>query len=165
VAGRRPSAGQPLSAYQQALGLLARREHSRCELGRKLKAKGLSGDDIAPALDALGRQDFLNDQRYAQAKVRQRAGSGHGPLRIRGELAAQGLDRVATEAALASEPSDWDAMARALVQRRYGNKDLGDPATRRKAVDFLLRRGFDQKTARAAIAGCAGPVDEEGFDG
>jgi len=46
--------------------------------------------------------------------------------------------------------TDWAATALDLVSRKYGNKDLADQAVRRKATDFLLRRGFDQKTAFAA---------------
>ena len=46
--------------------------------------------------------------------------------------------------------TDWTATAIELVSRKYGNKDLSDQAVRRKATDFLLRRGFDQKAAFAA---------------
>jgi SOS response regulatory protein OraA/RecX len=45
--------------------------------------------------------------------------------------------------------TDWSDSAQRLIARRYGNKDLADPAVRRKVTDFLLRRGFDQKVAFA----------------
>ena len=150
--GRKPKAGdgpEP-TAYQRALGLLVRREHSRKELGRKLAAKGIAREDMDLALEKLRRQDFQNDARFAAALARSRSSSGYGPARIRAELAQHGLSRDDVAAALDACESDWDAAARQLVQRRYGGKDLREPNLRRKAVDFLLRRGFEQRSAYAA---------------
>ena len=153
--GRKKDAADP-TPYQRALGLLVRREHSRKELSRKLSAKGVERDDADLALDKLNRQDFQNDARFAIALARSRAGAGYGPNRIRAELSMHGLGRDDIAAALEACERDWDASAIDIIQRRYGNKDLGDPVLRRKAVDFLLRRGFDQKSAYAAAR--AGPA-------
>ena len=51
MAWRQKKAAAEPSAYQRALGLLVRREHSRRELGRKLSAKGVERDDADQALD------------------------------------------------------------------------------------------------------------------
>ena len=148
--GRRKPAGDPPSAYQQALGLLVRRERSRAELGRKLKERGVDGDDAVAALDTLARQDFQNDERFAGALARTRASAGYGPVRIRAELATHGLDRATIAAALDTCDVDWDAIATEAARRRFGPR-LADPATRRKAVDLLLRRGFDPRCASGAV--------------
>jgi regulatory protein len=139
------------SAYQRALALLVRREHSRKELGRKLKAKGIEREEADVALDKLNTQDFQNDARFAETLARSRAASGYGPLRIRAELGTHGLSRDEMEAAVDAGKTDWFESARVLVDRKYGNKDLSDPDIRRKAADFLLRRGFDQKIAFAVV--------------
>ena len=139
------------SAYQRALGLLVRREHSRKELGRKLSAKGVDREDADLALEKLSRQDFQNDFRFGCALARSRAGSGYGPARIRAELATHGLCRDDIAEALVACDRDWNAAARDIVARRYANKDLGDANQRRKAVDFLLRRGFELKSAYMAV--------------
>ena len=157
--GRKP-AGPPPDAYQQALGLLVRREHSRKELGRKLGSKGIAREDMDLALDKLRRQDFQNDERFAAALARSRSSSGYGPARIRAELAQHGLSREEVAAALAACERDWDASAREIVARRYGGKDLANPDLRRKAVDFLLRRGFEQKSAYAAARSPTGEADD-----
>ena len=159
---QKPADGPEPTAYQRALGLLVRREHSRKELGRKLTAKGVEREDLDLALEKLRRQDFQNDTRFAAALARSRSSSGYGPARIRAELAQHGLARDDVAAALDACESDWDAAARALVGRRYGGKDLKDPNLRRKAVDFLLRRGFEQKSAYAAVD--ARGDGNEGFD-
>ena len=139
------------TAYQRALGLLVRREHSRKELTRKLKAKGIESDEMDVALEKLARQDFQNDERFAAALARTRASSGYGPMRIRSELATHGLSRDVIDVALAACAADWNESARALIAKRLAGKDRADPAIRRKAVDFLLRRGFEQKSAFAAV--------------
>ena len=141
------------SAYQRALGLLVRREHSRKELARKLKAKGVQPDDTDVALEKLARQDFQNDERFAVALARTRAAAGQGPIRIRAELAGHDLPREAITAALEACERDWSVAARELIERRYAGRDWADPAVRRKAIDFLLRRGFDQRSAFAAVRG------------
>jgi len=154
--------GPEPTAYQRALGLLVRREHSRKELGRKLLSKGVDRDDLDLALEKLRRQDFQNDARFAAALARSRSSSGYGPARIRAELAQHGLSRDDVAAAPEACETDWDAAARQLVQRRYAGKDLKDPTLRRKAVDFLLRRGFEQRSAFAAANARAG--DEDAFE-
>jgi len=162
MAGRRGKDAVEPSAYQRALGLLVRREHSRKELGRKLRAKGVAAEEMDVALDKLSRQDFQNDERFAEALARTRSSSGYGPMRIRAELGTHGLPRETIDAALEACARDWLASARDIIIRRYGNKDLSDQAVRRKAVDFLLRRGFDQKSAFAAVRTGHGGDD---FDG
>ena len=149
------------SAYQRALGLLVRREHSRKELGRKLSAKGVEREDAELALDKLNRQDFQNDARFAAALARSRASAGYGPTRIRAELGMHALSRDDVAAALEACDRDWATSACDIVARRYCNKDLTDPVQRRKAVDFLLRRGFDQKSAYVAVSVRAADADFE----
>ncbi len=141
------------SAYQRALGLLVRRDHSRRELSRKLRARGIESEEADAALLVLARQDFQNDARFAEALARTRAASGYGPRYIRAELGTHGLVREDIEAALQACDTDWANRAQCLVARRYASKDLADPAVRRKVIDFLLRRGFDQKTASAVGRG------------
>jgi regulatory protein len=161
---RRKPQGEPPSAYQQALGLLVRRERSRAELGRKLKARGVDGESADAALDTLARQDFQNDERFAGALARTRAAAGYGPVRIRAELGTHGLDRATIGAALDTCAADWDALATDAARRRFGAR-LADPATRRKAVDLLLRRGFDTRCAAAAVRRAAAGGDNGDGDG
>ena len=54
---------------RKAIGLLARREHSRAELARKLAADGTE-EDIATVLAQLEAEGLLSDARAAAAYVR-----------------------------------------------------------------------------------------------
>lgn len=159
-AAAKPAADEP-SAYQRALGLLVRREHSRKELGRKLADRGIEREDADEALDKLERQQFQSDDRFAAALARSRASAGYGPMRIRAELATHGLSRDLVQAALEACERDWDESARDIAARRFGGKGLADPGRRRKAVDFLLRRGFSQASAVAAVKAVPGEFAED----
>ena len=159
-AASKPPAEEP-SAYQRALGLLVRREHSRRELVRKLGDRGVEREQAEEALDTLERQQFQRDERCASALARSRAAAGYGPVRIRAELGTHGLGRDDIEAALESCDRDWSESARDLAIRRFGGKDLADPARRRKAVEFLLRRGFRQPDALAAVKAVPGEFADE----
>lgn len=135
---------------QRALGLLTRREHSRKELTRKLAERGVEADDARAVVDRLAESGWQDDARFAELLVRSRASAGHGPIRIRAELGTHGLDRDAVAAAMDAFDGDWSDDARDLVRRRYGPGTPSDPALRRKAADFLIRRGFSADHVRAA---------------
>ncbi|HEY1069553.1 MAG TPA: regulatory protein RecX [Thermomonas sp.] len=137
---------------QRALGLLTRREHSRNELVRKLKQRGVEADDAAAAIDRLAEAGWQDDARFAASLVRNRAGSGYGPAYIRAELGTHGLPGELVEAAMTGYEGDWIDNARQLLQRRHSQALEGDRDACRKAADFLLRRGFGMAQVRAALA-------------
>jgi len=147
MAAGRQARGTPRTPLQQALALLTRREHSRAELTRKLRARGCSADEIDQALARLIEQGWQSDARFAEALVRHRAASGYGPRWIRAELGTHGLDEVLIESALDGFEGDWRKIAHDLLTRRgltSPEDGLGlSPAHKRKAMDLLQRRGFE----------------------
>ncbi len=148
--GGRPPRAVP-DPTQKAMELLVRREHSRRDLKRKLGLRGADPAQAEAAVEKLADLGYQNDDRFAASFARDRAASGYGPVRIRQELAGHGLSQDQVQAALDQCESDWAATARALVEKRFRPEQLADPARRRKAVDFLLRRGFDQNHSYAAV--------------
>jgi SOS response regulatory protein OraA/RecX len=71
--------------------LLARREHARTELGRKLSQRGFSESLVGEVLDALEAENLLSDRRFTESFVEQRMARGQGPLKIRHELRERGI--------------------------------------------------------------------------
>src|SRR4249919_1709456 len=135
---------------QRALGLLVRREHSRKELTRKLTTRGVEPEAAVAAVDKLTAAGWQDDQRFAESLIRSRIAAGHGPVRIRAELAMHALDREGVAQALDAAEVDWDEAARDLVRRRFGADVTADRDKQRKAADWLLRRGFTGAQVRAA---------------
>lgn len=146
-----PSGKEAPDAYRKALGLLVRREHSRRELKRKLDARGVESQDSDNALDTLSRQGYQDDARFADMLVRTRTGGGYGPIRIRAELGMHGIAADTIEAVLVDADPDWLAIAREALRRRYGARPATEQSDRIKRSQFLMRRGFDGDSVRAAL--------------
>ena len=139
----------PPSARRVAMDALARREHSREELRRKLVAKDLPSADIEDALDALQAEGLASDARFAEAFVAARSRRGQGPRRIRAELEARGV-----APALADEPLsavDWGATAAAARLKKFGTGRPADLRERARQVRFLEYRGFTGEQIRQAL--------------
>ena len=149
---KRPSRSrgeQPASAKTRAVDLLARREHGARELQRKLTARGVDADEAAEAVDALTRDGWQSDERYARAVIRARAGQGYGPRRIRWELGGAGIADGAVAAAFDAEAIDWLDVAREWFARRHTPGTT--PAERARHWRRLAGRGFDEATVRAVL--------------
>ena len=129
-----------VSLRDRAIRLLARRDYARAELERRLVAKGAERSEVRAVLDALAREGYLSNGRYARAIVRQKAGS-HSRRSIAEGLKAEGVDREDIEAALAEADLDDDAAMHALWQRRFGRAPA-DEREKARQVRFLQSRGF-----------------------
>lgn len=131
----------PAAVRRVAMDLLARREHGRVELTRKLRQRGAPDELIDAALDRLAEQGLLSEARYLHSFVASRARGGHGPLRIREELAQRGLPREAIEQALNEAEIDWNEQLRAVWQRKFGQLPT-DARERAQQGRFLAYRGY-----------------------
>ena len=146
-----------ISAYEKALMLLVRREHSARELKSKLARKGLDAAESAAALADLQSKDFQSDARFGEMLVRSRIAQGYGPRWIIVELRTHGIAEEKARALIDAAEPDWAVLARELVRRRYGAKPA-NLAERVKRANFLLRRGFGAATVQSATR--AEGVDE-----
>jgi regulatory protein len=136
----------------RALRLLARREHSRAELQKKLAPHAESEAQVAVLLDALQAQCLLSDERYAGQRVAARAGR-FGNARLEQELRGAGVGEAETEAALAAG-GDEGERCRAVWIKKFGTA----PASleeRAKQTRFLQYRGFSSAAIRRVLRGDA----------
>ena len=136
---------------RRALDLLARREHSRLELERKLSARGFAAELITPALDRLEHEGLLAATRFTESFIRTRVAKGQGPHRIRAELAARGVAATEAEELLAAAEVDWGALAGDVRRKRFGPERPADFKDRARQVRFLEYRGFDRAAIEAAL--------------
>jgi regulatory protein len=149
------------SAYDKALGLLARREHSRRELKTKLRQGGYEGEETSAAIDRLGEQRYQDDDRFGEVLLRSRIAQGYGPMRLRMELKTHGLSDARIRELLDAAEIDWDASASAQLRRRYGSAGTVDPAERGRRAQFLLRRGFAAATVRNVTRADVDEADDD----
>lgn len=128
------------SLRARALGLLARREHSRLELERKLSPHAQSAEELANLLDDLVRRGWLSERRVIEQVVHARRGK-LGSRRIRQELLDKGIAaELVAEAVAQLKDGDVEA-ARALWQKKFGSLPR-DAAGRARQIRFMQGRGF-----------------------
>jgi regulatory protein len=140
----------PETLRNQAIRLLARREHSRAELQRKLQADAESPEQLAATLDALQQSGLLSDHRYAQQRSSQR-GQRYGDRRLRQELVRQGIDDETIAVSLA-DCGDEKERCRQVWLKKFGT--LADtPQERARQLRFLQYRGFSGTAIRAVLHG------------
>jgi regulatory protein len=131
---------EPVPLKARAMRLLARREHSRLELARKLTRLAEEGDDIDVVLDELTRKGWLSDARYAEHSVRAKA-SRFGPLKVAHELRCKGIGEETIEAAFRAAGVDGAADMQRVWASRFSEKPTNE-RERARQVRFLQGRGF-----------------------
>jgi regulatory protein len=157
----RPDRGANAAADERtvrtaALALLAGRDFGRRELLKRLERKGYPKPLAAQVVESLAAERLLSDDRFVAQFIRQHAGRGHGPVRIRLELRQRGIEPEAIDSALNEAGEDWVEMARSARRRKFGSSPPGDRRERAKQARFLQYRGFSAEQVRAAL----GPGDD-----
>jgi len=155
---QQPRARPEPTLKARALRALARREHSRAELERKLAPHAESAEQLHALLDRLVETGLLSNERFAQSVVHRRA-STRGAAVIRHELRAHGLADEVVSAQVASLEENEFARARALWLRRFGALPQSLPE-RARQMRFLLSRGFSGEVVGRIVGGKGGDESE-----
>ncbi len=139
------------SLRERALRLLARREHSRAELAKKLQVHSRPGDDLEALLDDLSHRKLLSDERYAESRAHALSRK-FGAARIAHELRARGLDKDLADKASKTARATELERAREVWRRKFRSA----PRTREeraRQMRFLQSRGFSFDAIRAVVTG------------
>ncbi len=142
-----------VAVRRTAMDLLARREHGRVELTRKLRQRGAPDEMIDTALDRLTEEGLLSESRYLESFVSYRARSGYGPSRIRDELGQRGLQRADIELALRESGINWQAQLEDVWRRKFSGQLPVDARERAKQGRFLAYRGYSMEMIGRLFSG------------
>ena len=146
---RRPRKERSLLA--RALAHLARREHSRAELRRKLGPHAESPVALDRLLDDLEAKNLLSDLRFTEVLARSR-GERFGAARIRQELRSRGVSDPLVREAVGRLAATELSRARDLWRRKFGAPPA-DAAERARQMRFMAQRGFDAEVIRRVVGG------------
>lgn len=127
---------------KRAMDLLARREHGRLELERKLVQRGCPQDMASQALSELEHEGLLSDERFTESLVQTRCEQGHGPVRIRHDLRQKGVADSIIDRWLDERSEQWLALIARVKQQKFGDNLPGDYKERARQARFLQSRGF-----------------------
>ena len=148
-ATRRPRKEKSLLA--RALGYLARREHSRAVLERKLAPHAESADELQRLLDDLEAKKLLSDRRFTEVFSRSR-GERFGAARVKQELRSHGIDDSLVREAVTALARTEMQRAKAVWRRKFDALPA-DPAERARQARFLAQRGFGGEVIRRVLGG------------
>ncbi|MFA7242568.1 MAG: recombination regulator RecX [Sulfuricellaceae bacterium] len=135
----------------RALACLARREHTRIELERKLASYCEDRDEIAALLDDFTQRGWLNEARYAEMLVQARQGK-FGSRRIIHELREKGVSEETIAAALPEVQENELETARATWAKKFGAVPA-DAREKARQMRFLAGRGFGQEVIFKVLKG------------
>ena len=148
-----------LRALELGYRHLGKRDRTESELRKHLAARDIDEVAVDGALEALVRQGYVDDARYARTFAEDRRKlDDWGPERIERRLLALGVDAELVAAALSARDAagELDA-AVALLRRRFGATIPADDRERERALGVLARKGYDLELAYDAVrAFCAG---------
>ena len=133
----------PAELKARALRYLARREHSRDELARKLSPHAQSEEILEGLLRELESKKQLSNERFAEIRAHWLARK-YGAAKIRHDLKAKGVvdelvERVSDEGEL--------GRALAILTRKY-REPASTREERARRARFLQSRGFSYDTIR-----------------
>jgi regulatory protein len=134
---------------ERALRLLARRDHTRAELARKLRPHAESAEQLDAVLDDLVRLDLLSDQRYAEQRSTARS-KALGNSRLSHELRTKGIEDAIITSALDSL-GDEMTRAREVWQRKFRGARPGSRVEWARQARFLQSRGFPSDLIRKIL--------------
>jgi regulatory protein len=137
----------PAELKTRALRHLARREHSRLELARKLAPHAVSQELLEGLLTELEGRKLLSNSRFAENRAHVLSRK-YGVARIRQDLKAKGVaDDVA---ATVTSMGDEAERARAILARKY-RQPAHSREEQAKRMRFLQSRGFSYDTIRSVM--------------
>jgi len=142
----------PVEARKKAMDYLARREHSRHELCRKMEKVGFDPNVALDAIEQLRKDDLQSDRRFVEAFVQSRIGQGKGPTRIRDDLSQRGIQPAMIQEVLGELEQDWFALARKTRQKKYGGDEPVEFKDKARQMRFLQYRGFEPDHIQAAVS-------------
>lgn len=131
---------EAMSLRDRALGLLARREHTRAELRRKLAPHSEDPQELTELLDELANHGWLSDARFAEALVHDKQAK-FGAVRLAYELRERGVPDAVIRNQLGNLKETELNRARQVWQTKFGALPE-DAKARAKQMRFLQSRGF-----------------------
>lgn len=141
------------SAQAVAVRYVERRLRTAEEVRRKLSEKDFEADTINQVLAFLMRYDYVNDDTYCRAYIRDSARfHPKGRRRLLRELTGRGVARHVAETALDQELLDEEDAAYRLLCKKIAHPEELTPKERQKAVSFLIRRGYSWQVVENAFA-------------
>ncbi len=156
-----------MDCREQALKFLSFSDRTEKEMRARLERNGYSKEDIEDTLAFLKDYNYIDDERYARKYASDSVRlKGHGPGRIRAELARKGIGRDIVDKALEEMGADPREQLEAIMDRRFDGADLSSAKERNRIFGYFARRGYSPHDIWGVInSRCSfGDIDSDNFE-
>ena len=143
----------PTRARKKAMDYLARREHSREELCRKMREAGYDANVAIDVIEDLRKEGLQSDRRFVDSFVQSRINQGKGPTVIRADLSQRGVREPVIHEVLLEVEQDWNELARQVREKKFGEQTPKEFKEKTRQMRFLQYRGFEPDQIQAAFGG------------
>jgi len=137
--------------------MLARREHSREELKRKLGGAETVPGELEALIDEFERQGWLSEHRLADQAVLLARGR-YGSRRVLDQLRQKGVSGEPLARAMDALKAQELESALAVWRKRFG-RPAADLAEKGKQARFLAARGFAPEAIQQVLKGMFEELD------
>ena len=152
----------PDEALASLMRLCARAEKSEGDARRLMRGWGLAERDAQQVLDRLLRDRFIDDNRYAEAFVREKLRpSGWGEYKIRTALQRKGVRKETIDAALsqADRSGMGERLAQQLCRKARTVKYATQYELKTKLIRYGLSLGYDYEAVLDAASAMVRETD------
>ena len=128
-------------AYDRSLNMISRRPRSIWEMRQYLKQKEYDDNVIDEILNKLSNRKYLDDEKFAEAWVRdRRALKKTSKRRLQQELRAKRVSDTVIQKVLAEDEADEQEILRDLIEKKRTQTRYQDD---QKLIQYLIRQGFN----------------------
>lgn len=138
-----------ISLRGRALAMLARREHTRAEMKRKLSPHCEDPGQVEQLLDTLVARGWLSETRFAESRANVLARK-FGSLKIEHDLRSRGVSAEVVEQTVERALAQELENCRVAWQRKFGVLPQS-AAERGRQMRFLAGRGFSAEAVRQIL--------------
>ena len=134
------------TALTKAMNLCSQREMCASEIESKLESWGISGSDSGKIISLLLKENFINEERFACAFVRDKFKYNKwGKIKIAAHLRAKRISSAAISAGLGSIDNDlYISTLKSLIEsHRRSVKAKNQYDLKAKLLRFGLSKGFE----------------------
>lgn len=149
-------------AVRRGEAILAYSANSKAALVKKLRRRGIDGENAKNAAEILDERGFINDRENALGEAERCLKKLWGARRILAQLSAKGYSDAALEEVRDFlSDVDFAPSLRTLINKKYPNALSADRHEREKAVAALIRYGYPISLIRAVVSKMGGEDIEE----
>ena len=144
-----------MSAYLDALQMLARRELSEAQVRQRLVRRGHPPDDVDETIARLREERAIDDTRVAESIARtQTSLKKRGKLRVRQHIESAGIAGATAKRAvddLFAGIDDAALLEASLLKRLHGRERIADDRELQRLYRYLVGQGFDPDRVLAIL--------------